>query len=94
MDTFNKQTADELDYSVNYSRWLSDGDVVLLASDPVIEPPGELVATRIQYSDDRQIVKVFLAGGVDGSKYKVTVTAQTAGGCIKEVEFVIRVKDL
>lgn len=40
------------------------------------------------------IIKVWLSGGRDGIKYKVTVVATTVGGRVKEHDFYIRVKDV
>lgn len=91
MDTFNKQSADQLDFDADFSRWLPDDDVVLIAT-AVSDNPTELIIEQTQWTD--QLVKVWCAGGTNGSKYKITVTAQTAGGRIKEHEFIIRVKDL
>lgn len=40
------------------------------------------------------IVKVWLSGGRDGIKYKVTVVATTTAGRVKEHDFKIRCKEL
>ena len=60
------------------------------AYDAVTNPNGvQITATSIQNPD----VKVWALGGVSGQTYKVTVTAYTANGRIKEVDFQLRVKD-
>jgi hypothetical protein len=91
MQTFPKQPADDLDYDVDFSAWLPDGDTILSAT-AVLDVTGELAVAAVQVSSP--IVKVWLTGGVDKASYKVTVAASTAGGRVKETEFKIRVKDL
>lgn len=88
--TITKQPADQLDYDLDYSRWLPDGDAVTMA-EAVVEPAGELVVDSVQITD--QTVKAWVSGGMDGGTYKITVTASTSGGRIKQSEFRIRVRD-
>jgi len=38
-------------------------------------------------------VSVWLSGGTDGQRYKVTVTVDTMGGRRDQSEFIVRVKD-
>lgn len=85
-----KQPADQLDYDVDYGRWLPDGDAVTMA-ETAVEPAGDLVIDSVQITD--QVVKVWTSGGADGATYKVVVTASTSGGRIKQTEFRIRVRD-
>ena len=92
-----KQPADVLDYDVDFSTWLPQADTVTTANavvspayDAVTNPNGlQVTAVQIQSPD----VKVWTSGGVNGITYKVTVSASTAGGRTKEVDFQIRVKD-
>ncbi len=88
--TIIKQPADQLDYDVDYGRWLPDGDAVTMAETSV-EPQGELIIDSVQLTD--RTVKVWISGGVDGGTYKITVTASTSGGRIKEADFRIRVRE-
>lgn len=88
--TVTKQPADHLDYDIDYSRWLPDGDAVTMAV-AAVDPPGELAIDSVQITD--QIVKAWASGGVDGGTYKITITASTSGGRIKETDFKIRVRD-
>jgi hypothetical protein len=39
------------------------------------------------------VVKVFVSGGVDGVDYKVSATITTAGGRIKQGDFVVKVRE-
>lgn len=90
LGVLTKQPADILDYDVNFEEWLSEDDTVASAG-AVVEPAGEITITDVLISNP--IVKIWLAGGVDGSSYKITVTTTTAFGRKKETEFRIRVKD-
>lgn len=91
MRTEKKQAADQLDYDVDFSGWLPEGDVITTAI-PSVDIVGELVIDQVQYTG--QIVKVWLSGGVNGGVYKITVIASTSQGRIKEIEFRLRVRDL
>lgn len=92
MQTFTKQPADVLDYDIDFSQWLPDDDTISNTPVVTIEPAGELAATAVQVASP--IAKVWLSGGVDKASYKVTVTASTSGGRVKETEFKIRMKEL
>lgn len=87
-----KQPADRVDYDIEYSDWLSQGDspasAVAIVS-PVVA--GGLVADAPVITGTR--VKVFTSAGVNGATYKVTVTTTTAQGRIKQDEFQVRVRD-
>lgn len=94
-----KQPADVDSYAIDFSRWLPDGDTVTTciaavspAYDPVTNPNG-LQVTSTSIGPDGMQTQVWCAGGVDGKTYKVTVTAATSGGRVKEVDFQMRVKD-
>lgn len=91
MNTYTKQPADQLDYDVDFSKWLPDGDTVTTAV-ATVDIEDELVIDTIQVSS--QIVKVWLSAGTDGSTYTVTVTASTSGGRVKETEFKMRIREL
>jgi len=92
-----KEPADQRDYDIDYSRWLPDDDMVttaVAAVDPPYDatenPDGVQIMSVVVANP---VVKVWAKGGVDGHSYKVSVTASTSGGRIKEVDFKIRVKD-
>lgn len=90
MNLFLKQPADQLDYDLDFSDWLSNDDTIVGAQ-AVSSVPDELEISSVTVSD--QAVKVWVSGGLDGSTYKVTTTVTTAEGRIKELDFKIRVKD-
>lgn len=92
MDTFFKQPVDILDYDADFTRWLSSTDVVTSAT-ASIDIVGELAIDAIQIPAEGNLVKVWLSGGVNLGRYKISVRAATAEGRTKEVDFILRVKD-
>ena len=94
MDTFTKQVRDQLDYDVDFSVWIPEGDIIT-TSEATLDVTGELVIDATQIDPDTgQIIKVWLSGGVDGKTYTITVVGSTSQGRIKETEFRLRVKDI
>jgi hypothetical protein len=91
MNLFQKQPADQLDYDLDFSDWLISSDEItgVVATSNL---PEELLVLSASVID--QTVKIWIAGGLDGSTYKVTSTIATAEGRIKEIEFKIRVRNL
>jgi hypothetical protein len=90
MQTYTKQPIDQLDYDVDFSRWIPDGDTITSAT-AVLDVEDDLIVESVAISSP--IVKVWLSGGTDKAAFVVTVTASTAGGRVKETEFKLRVKD-
>lgn len=90
LGTVTKQPADVLDYDIDFSQWLPADDAVLSVT-TAVEPTGVLVVDYTQVLSPT--VKVWVSGGTDGSTYKVTLTATTDGGRVKQEEFKVRVKD-
>ena len=85
-----KQPTEYLDYDVDFTEWMPEGDTIASAV-VTVSPDGELTANNVMIMTP--IVKFWLADGVTGSSYKVTVKITTAGGRIKEDELKIRVRD-
>lgn len=92
LGTATKQPADQLDYDLNFERWLSPDDTITTASAALSDDDPLLTVRSTQIAG--AVVKVWLAGGTDGKTSVVTVTIGTAGGRIKETEFKLRVKDI
>jgi hypothetical protein len=90
LGTFQKQPADRLDYDVTYKDWLTDGDNVLTVTAEVT--PEGLTVEAVYVNDP--IVKTWLSGGTSGTTYKITLTATTADGRIRQDEFKVKVKDI
>lgn len=87
LGTVRKRPDDQLDYDVEFSRWLSDGDSI---TDATAEPdPVGVSVDRAQLFGS--VVKVWISGGVAGASHKINVTATTANGRVKEVTFNLRI---
>lgn len=91
MNLFQKQPADQLDYDLDFSDWLTDDDTIT-GAEAVSSVPDELEVLSVAVAGP--IVKIWVNGGVSGSTYKVTATTSTSLGRIKELEFKIRVREL
>jgi len=91
MNLFQKQPADQLDYDLDFTDWIPTDDTITGAS-AVSSVPDQLSVVSVLISGP--VVKVWVAGGVDGANYKVTATITTTRGRVKQLEFKIRVKEL
>lgn len=89
LGTFVKQPADRLDYDVDYTDWLTVGDSIEGAL--VMSSPNGLTVDSVFNNTPR--IKIWLSGGTDKVRYKVTLTATTADGRVKQDEFLVVVKD-
>ena len=87
---YEKQPAEVKDYDIDYSEWLTAGDNVQAASVEVA--PVGLTVESTFINDPR--VKIWVSGGTTGTTYKLTVTATTADGRVKQDEFKVKVKDI
>lgn len=90
LGNFTKQPVEVKDYDIDYSEWLTTGDNVESATVEVAPTGLTIEATYI--NDPR--IKVWVAGGTDGTQYKLTVTMTSADGRVKQDEFKIRVKEV
>lgn len=87
--TYTKQPADVLDYDVEYSDFM--GGIDALSSKTVTATPTGINVDSSSIVGTR--VKVWLSGGTNGVTYKITVTATTSDGRVKQDEFKVKVKD-
>lgn len=91
LGVFFKRSVDQLDFDIDFSRWLPDGDAIQSAT-AAIEPGDSMVSVpQVQVNGDT--VKVWAIDGVSGRTASVLLTATTIGNRVKQVEFQIRVKD-
>jgi hypothetical protein len=90
LGTFQKQPADRLDYDVTYKEWLTEGDNLMSVTSSC-SPDGLVIETAYVHDP---MVKVWLSGGTSGTTYKITLTATTADGRIRQDEFKVKVKDI
>lgn len=89
LGTVRKRPDDQLDYDIDFERWLSDGDTIQDAT--AVASPAGVTVDRVEVFGD--IVKVWLSGGTAGASHEITVTASTAEGRVKEVAFNLRVAE-
>lgn len=88
--TFEKQPADLQDYDIDFTPYLADlADTA--TSHTVTADTGITVSPTTLSAG---VVKVWVAGGTSGQKYKVTATINTTGGRIHQAEITIKVKEL
>lgn len=83
LDQFCKSTRETLDYSVDFHRELCLGEQITGAS--AVVAPDTLTISRVEFTADS--VRVWLAGGVDRERYKITVTADSNQGRRREKSF-------
>lgn len=79
MSTFVKDPDAKLDYSIDWSGWLPEGDSVLNSTWSV--PAG---LTKHDESLGAGVATVWLSGGLDRQRYEVTNRITTAAGRIDE----------
>ena len=91
LPTYTKQSVDQLDYDVDFTRWLPADDTITSVM-VVLDVEGDMEIESSSIASP--VVKVWLSGGTHNTTYTVTVTVATLGGRIKETEFRIRVKDI
>ena len=87
MTTFTQCPDSNLDYTVNWSRWLTEGDRVTESAWSV---PDDLTVGAQSHTDTMTVV--WLTGGVAGSDYAVRNTVTTAGGRVHCQSLLIRVR--
>jgi hypothetical protein len=101
LGTFDKQPADTLDYDIDFTSILDDGDTIASTGSPpvpmplsvVVSPSGLTLGPTVVINNGKT-VKQWLSGGLNRIQYKITLTITTSAGRVKQVEFVIRVKDV
>ncbi len=87
---FKKQSAEILDYDVDYTDWFADRDDTPASYTVTVESGLTLVA------DGRtgMVVKVVLGGGTNLTKYKITVRLTSTSALVKEADFTVTIKDV
>ena len=90
LGTFVKQPSDVNDYDIEYQDWLNPTDAVASA-DVTVDPDADLIVDNVYVVSPR--VNIWLSGGVHGQTYKLTVTATTTQGRVRQDEFRVKIKD-
>lgn len=97
--TFTKDPGDHLDYDLDFSRWLTDGDTLVNAAAVIegtvlvdgVEEAGTATITSV--TSDDMAVKVWVDGGTLSENDLVTVTAESLLGRTKVSTFKLRIRD-
>ncbi|MGQ0335685.1 phage fiber-tail adaptor protein [Halomonas elongata] len=88
MKTFKKQPRDHLDYDIDLSEWMAEGDEVEHVE---VTAPDGLEVTQVGIEPNR--VKLWIKGGTDGESYKLSPLIYTESRT-KEVDFMIIVVEM
>lgn len=88
MKQFIKQPNDHLDYDIDLTDWLAEGDEVQAVE---VEAPEGILLTQVGYERDR--VKLWIKGGTAGQSYKFSPLIHTDSRT-KEVDFLIIVQEM
>lgn len=96
-----KQPDEQLDYDIDFSQWLYDGDVITSVEtevmlpyvNPSYAPPAGTDLTVSSTQINGQVIKIWVINGINGKQYEIKVRALTSGGRIKDECFKIRVRD-
>ena len=91
LGTVTQQPADVQDYDIEFSEWFPPGDqitsCVISVKPPMPAPPSHAIRG--------QRVKVWVySGGHAGTKYQISICPTTAEGRKKEVELMVRIKEV
>lgn len=84
-----KSIGSTVDYSHDWSQWLSTPDTDRIISSTWSINKSGLTQTTSIYTDT--LATVFLSGGVVGDSYRVTNTITTAGGRTETRTFLVKV---
>lgn len=95
---FTKQPVEVLDYEFDFTAWLADREDTISGVPTVVSAPLTAGATNLTISSISTalgIVRFFAAGGIDGVKYEITCTFNTASSPArtKQDEMIITVKE-
>ena len=96
LERFTKQPAEVKDYDVDYAEWLdpkSDSLDTAVAVVTCITDPTDTALVVNTVEVDLKSVKLWVSGGTDKQRYKVTIQALTLGGRLDESELIFSIKD-
>ncbi|WP_313331390.1 hypothetical protein [Comamonas sp.] len=95
LEKYNKQPWERKDYDTTFQDWLNGGDILdgVTASVVCLTDPNDssLQVDKVEFTADR--VKLWISGGTDGQRYKVTARVTTEYGRQDEYELVFKIKD-
>jgi hypothetical protein len=85
-----KQKAEVVDVDIDYTNWLQKNDAVVKAS-VVSDITGIGISSVEVYNT---YIRIWVSSGDNDTKYKLTVTATTDQGRVKEDEIIVKVKEI
>jgi hypothetical protein len=94
-----KQPAETMDYDISFAEYFNDGDTLVAVGTPPVPNPLSVTVSPAGLTFGPTFVlggttiKQWVSGGVNGVSYKITITATSNAGRVKQVEFVVKVKD-
>ena len=93
---WEQQPDEVLDWDIYYANspdgaepWLSDGDVIVDVTATV-----DIAGLVVSASHTNTMAKLWISGGSNGVKYKITVTAVTTSGRQKQDEVIMKIKEV
>lgn len=92
IDKKTKQPHEVLDFDIDGSRRIGDDDSIADVSVTITGPDGVLFQP-VPATWSETVAKIWLAGGMDGEVYKVTILVITMGARKIEREFLMYVKE-
>lgn len=90
LGTLPKATGDQLDYTIDCSKWLPAGDTIQSAQATITSDDGQLLLRSVAQA--AKTVTVWMAGGKRGQTYTVEVNISTTAGRQKTEAFGIRIR--
>lgn len=96
LDTWIKQPEERKDYDILYSPWLSPIQDTLNDFEFKIECLTDPLNSSLEIDSSSMTetkLKVWLIGGTDNHKYKLTISATTVFNRIDESEIIVIIKD-
>ena len=96
LDRKEKQPIEIKDYPISYAEWLAEAGDTLTDVQATVEcltDPANTALVVHNLTLAPTAASVWLSGGTDGERYKVSVTVNTAGGRKDQSEFIVKVKE-
>lgn len=87
-----KQPREELSCSIEFEHALDSRDAVERVYSVAVDPPGELRIYALVANKHR--IRLFINGGEDAQRFKVTTRVLTTRGEVLEDELTVKVKEI
>ena len=99
---YQKQPVEVMDYDVDFAPFLDDGDTLVTSGagpfipvplNVVVSGPDTALVLGSSFVLNGVVFKQWLSAGTNLATYKVTITATTNAGRVKQIEFTVKIKD-